>query len=118
MAGVISPSAGISSPMLSKSRARLLELRAAVQGSADRASASTSNLKFGLGAEGLAEVEITAEAMALAKRIGNDTVHFDAQLSSGSRSTLGWVFNESFEVQPSTKRIEHAPFRGGCPPRR
>jgi hypothetical protein len=48
---------------------------------------------------GLAEVEISAEAMALATRIDNDTVHVDVQLSLGFEVTLGWVFNESFQVQ-------------------
>jgi hypothetical protein len=48
---------------------------------------------------GLAEVEISAEAMALATRVDSDTVHVGAQLSLGFEVTLGWVFNESFQVQ-------------------
>jgi hypothetical protein len=49
--------------------------------------------------EGLAEVEVSAEAMALATRVGGDTVHILAQVTLGFEVTLGWVFDESFEVQ-------------------
>jgi len=50
--------------------------------------------------EGLAEVEVSAEAMALATRVINsDTVHVAAQVSLGFELTLGWVFNVSFQVE-------------------
>jgi hypothetical protein len=49
--------------------------------------------------EGLAEVEVSAEAMALATRVSSDTVHIAAQVSLGFEVTLGWVFNESFQVE-------------------
>ena len=49
--------------------------------------------------EGLAEVEISAEAMALATRVSSNTVHIVAQVSLGFEVTLGWVFNESFQVE-------------------
>src|SRR5262249_53800517 len=49
--------------------------------------------------EGLAEVEVSAEFMALATRVNSDTVHIAGQVSLGFEVTLGWVFNESFEVE-------------------
>jgi hypothetical protein len=49
--------------------------------------------------EGLAEVEVSGEFMAVADRISGDTVHVSGQVSLGFEVTLGWVFNESFEVE-------------------
>jgi hypothetical protein len=37
--------------------------------------------------------------MALATRVSSDTVHVSAQPSLGFEVTLGWVFNESFQVE-------------------
>jgi len=49
--------------------------------------------------DGLAEVELSGEFMALATRVSSDTVHVAAQVSFGVEITLGWVFNESFQVE-------------------
>ena len=49
--------------------------------------------------KGLAEAEVSAEAMALASRVDSHTVNVSAQFSLGFEVTLGWVFNESFEVK-------------------
>jgi hypothetical protein len=49
--------------------------------------------------DGLVEVELSGEFMALATRVSSDTVHVDAQLSFAGEVTLGWVFNESFQVE-------------------
>jgi hypothetical protein len=49
--------------------------------------------------DGLAEVELSGEFMALATRISSETVHVVAQVSFGVEVTLGWVFNESFQVE-------------------
>jgi hypothetical protein len=49
--------------------------------------------------DGLAEVELSGEFMGLATRISSDTVHIAAQVSFGVEITLGWVFNESFQVE-------------------
>lgn len=54
--------------------------------------------------EGLVEVEVSAEAMALATRVSSDTVQIAAQVSLGFEVTLGWVFNESFEVQAAYEK--------------
>jgi hypothetical protein len=37
--------------------------------------------------------------MALAVRVSSDTVHVAAQVSLGFEVTLGWAFNESFQVE-------------------
>jgi len=49
--------------------------------------------------EGLAAVEVSTEAMALPRRVNDDTVHVQAKLTFAVEVTLGWVFNESFEVE-------------------
>ena len=44
-------------------------------------------------------MDVTGEFMALATRVSSDTVHVAAQVSFGVEITLGWVFNESFQVE-------------------
>jgi hypothetical protein len=49
--------------------------------------------------KGLAGAQVSAEAMALASRKDDHTVNVSAEFTLGFELTLGWVFNESFEVQ-------------------